>query len=454
MSVNVADVSVASIVAGGQRRRRSAPHRARSAFPSHRARASSAAARRRPTTAAASPARATQQKTRWSKSSPPSAESPLVASTSNTPRDSFRIEMSNVPPPRSNTAYVPSLALSRPYAMAAAVGSFSRRSTVRPASRAASLVAWRCASSKYAGTVTTAPSMSPPSDASARLRSACRISAEISTGVLHAGARGDPHDALPFDEPVRIAAIVAEIGEPASHQPLDGNDGVPRVLRRARLSPRSRRRSPARRSGRRRHQRPALVVGQHDGEAVAHGRDERIGRAEVDADCALARVRQRRLARFGDLEQRHPSSSTACSASRSSASFARKRSSRTTRTRRRADRRRRARARHRRAIARRRRQRPSTVRRVRALVVRIRRFVGGFAPLELPRQERDRQLGIGLVRRVDATNVQQVFARARPDRCSVRYASFTRADACNARRFCASPAAACRSGCTLPCNAR
>ena len=34
-------------------------------------------------------------------------ESPPVAFTSNTPSTSFRIEMSNVPPPRSNTAYVP-----------------------------------------------------------------------------------------------------------------------------------------------------------------------------------------------------------------------------------------------------------------------------------------------------------------------------------------------------------
>ena len=42
-----------------------------------------------------------QQKTRWSKSSPPSAESPLVASTSKTPRERRRMEMSNVPPPRS-----------------------------------------------------------------------------------------------------------------------------------------------------------------------------------------------------------------------------------------------------------------------------------------------------------------------------------------------------------------
>jgi hypothetical protein len=45
-----------------------------------------------------------QQNTRWSKSSPPSAESPPVAMTSNTPFDRRRMEMSKVPPPRSNTA--------------------------------------------------------------------------------------------------------------------------------------------------------------------------------------------------------------------------------------------------------------------------------------------------------------------------------------------------------------
>lgn len=68
--------------------------------------------------------------------------------------------------------------------MAAAVGSFSRRSTFRPASLAASLVAWRWASSKYAGTVMTAPTRSSPSVFSARWRSVARISADTSTGLF------------------------------------------------------------------------------------------------------------------------------------------------------------------------------------------------------------------------------------------------------------------------------
>src|SRR5438874_691114 len=48
-------------------------------------------------------------------------------------------------------------ALSRPKASAAAVGSLMMRLTSSPAMRPASLVAWRCESLKYAGTVITVP---------------------------------------------------------------------------------------------------------------------------------------------------------------------------------------------------------------------------------------------------------------------------------------------------------
>ena len=93
----------------------------------------------------------------WSKSSPPRCVSPLVDFTSNTPSPSSSMDISNVPPPRSNTAIFWSLlVLSRPYANAAAVGSFTIRRTVRPAISPASFVAWRCESLKYAGTVMTA----------------------------------------------------------------------------------------------------------------------------------------------------------------------------------------------------------------------------------------------------------------------------------------------------------
>ncbi|CAH1980669.1 unnamed protein product [Acanthoscelides obtectus] len=69
--------------------------------------------------------------TRWSKSSPPRWVSPLVATTSNTPLSIVRRDTSKVPPPKSNTKtfFSPSF-LSKPYAMAAAVGSLMIRITL------------------------------------------------------------------------------------------------------------------------------------------------------------------------------------------------------------------------------------------------------------------------------------------------------------------------------------
>jgi molecular chaperone DnaK (HSP70) len=96
---------------------------------------------------------------------------------------SSRTEMSYVPPPRSNTATFSSFFLSRPYASAAAVGSLMIRNTSRPAIRPASLVAWRCASLKYAGTVMTASVTFSPSCLAASPASLRRISAAISSGA-------------------------------------------------------------------------------------------------------------------------------------------------------------------------------------------------------------------------------------------------------------------------------
>mmetsp|Transcript_30065 Transcript_30065/g.48994 ORF Transcript_30065/g.48994 Transcript_30065/m.48994 type:complete len:234 (+) Transcript_30065:975-1676(+) len=90
----------------------------------------------------------------WSKSSPPSVVSPLVAITSNTPSDKDKMEISKVPPPRSYTATMPSFfgsevaSLPSPYANAAAVGSLITRNTSKPAMAPASLVACRCESLK------------------------------------------------------------------------------------------------------------------------------------------------------------------------------------------------------------------------------------------------------------------------------------------------------------------
>ena len=95
--------------------------------------------------------------TRWSQSSPPRWLSPEVALTSTMPSPISSRDTSKVPPPRSKTRIVWSCSpLSRPYASAAAVGSLTMRSTFRPAISPASFVAWRWASLKYAGTVTTA----------------------------------------------------------------------------------------------------------------------------------------------------------------------------------------------------------------------------------------------------------------------------------------------------------
>ena len=79
--------------------------------------------------------------TALSKSSPPRKVSPLVARTSTTLSPTSRMEISKVPPPRSNTAIFSLAFLSKPYARDAAVGSLMIRFTSRPAMRPASLVA-------------------------------------------------------------------------------------------------------------------------------------------------------------------------------------------------------------------------------------------------------------------------------------------------------------------------
>mmetsp|Transcript_107949 Transcript_107949/g.304149 ORF Transcript_107949/g.304149 Transcript_107949/m.304149 type:complete len:271 (-) Transcript_107949:3-815(-) len=99
---------------------------------------------------------ASQPTIRRSKSSPPRRVSPFVARTSQTPLPTSKIETSKVPPPRSKTMIVSLFFLSSPYANEAAVGSFTIRSTSKPAMTPASFVARRCESLKYAGTVTTA----------------------------------------------------------------------------------------------------------------------------------------------------------------------------------------------------------------------------------------------------------------------------------------------------------
>jgi len=94
-------------------------------------------------------------------------------------------DTSNVPPPKSkmSTLRSPSIFLSRPYAIAAAVGSLMIRRTFKPAMRPASLVACLCESLKYAGTVTTALLTVPPRYDSAVSRILVRTMEETSSGV-------------------------------------------------------------------------------------------------------------------------------------------------------------------------------------------------------------------------------------------------------------------------------
>ena len=76
-----------------------------------------------------------------SKSSPPKCVSPAVDNTSKTSWPTSKIETSKVPPPKSKIKTVSFFFLSRPYAKAAAVGSFKILKTFKPAIVPASFVA-------------------------------------------------------------------------------------------------------------------------------------------------------------------------------------------------------------------------------------------------------------------------------------------------------------------------
>src|SRR5437667_7579234 len=103
--------------------------------------------------------------------------------------------------------------LSSPYANAAAVGSLMIRSTSRPAIWPASFVAWRCASSKYAGTVTTAWVTVSLRNASASRLSFNRIWALTSCGVHFFPSMSTDHDLSPMfrftERTVRSGLVIA-----------------------------------------------------------------------------------------------------------------------------------------------------------------------------------------------------------------------------------------------------
>mmetsp|Transcript_25 Transcript_25/g.89 ORF Transcript_25/g.89 Transcript_25/m.89 type:complete len:210 (-) Transcript_25:286-915(-) len=113
--------------------RSASSRRARIASTSASTSTDGSAARTRPTRASRSPRL---------KSCPPSLLSPAAAITSKMPLFRLSRDTSSVPPPMSYTITVLTRELvCRPYAIAAAVGSWMQRSTLKPASTAASLVA-------------------------------------------------------------------------------------------------------------------------------------------------------------------------------------------------------------------------------------------------------------------------------------------------------------------------
>ena len=183
-------------------------------------------------------------------SSPPRCVSPLVDSTWKTPSSTRRIEMSNVPPPKSYTAMRPAWRLSRPYASEAAVGSLMMRRTSRPAMRPASRVAVRCASLKYAGTVMTARSTSgsiSPCFGEVRLGAALQLSQDERRNLRRRElARSEPD----LDDPSRVAGeaereqprFVADIVNAFPHEALHRVDGPARDRSAADARPRGRRR--------------------------------------------------------------------------------------------------------------------------------------------------------------------------------------------------------------------
>lgn len=70
------------------------------------------------------------------------------------------METSKVPPPKSYTIMIPFLCVCKPYAIAAAVGSFNNLIKLILAKKAAFLTAIFCILLKYAGTVIIVESIS------------------------------------------------------------------------------------------------------------------------------------------------------------------------------------------------------------------------------------------------------------------------------------------------------
>ncbi|ENO96578.1 NAD-specific glutamate dehydrogenase [Thauera phenylacetica B4P] len=124
--------------------------------------------------------------------------------------------------------------------------------------------------------------------------------------ALDALHRAQPHHAGAVLEVVGHGLDVGHVLEPAPHEALDRHDGVARIHR---LRPQRNEADVDAAVGLVAHRRgqhgAAGLVGQADRDAVAHGGDERIGGAEVDADGEPMLVRLGGHAGFGDLQQSH-----------------------------------------------------------------------------------------------------------------------------------------------------
>ncbi|MNS80147.1 NAD-specific glutamate dehydrogenase [compost metagenome] len=114
--------------------------------------------------------------------------------------------------------------------------------------------------------------------------------------------RADAHHAGRVHEFIRRARG-AGLFQRAAHEPLHRHHGVQRIFGLLRQGLAAGRDLAAGKiAHRRRQQGMALRVGQHFGNAAAHGGNQRIGSAQVDPDRQLALVRRGRLTGLGYLQ--------------------------------------------------------------------------------------------------------------------------------------------------------
>ena len=119
---------------------------------------------------------------------------------------------------------------------------------------------------------------------------------------LHAVARGHAHHAGLVDEAVRQALVAGDVGQRAAHEALGRDDRVFGVVAlRLERGVADLAAAAFQVAHGRRQDHAAVFVGQALGQAVAHGRDERVRGAEVDAHRDATLVRIGGLAGFGNL---------------------------------------------------------------------------------------------------------------------------------------------------------